>query len=127
LRLRLQPGQQRVRQVDRRFQVGGEDPLDRRPILILEQAESADTGIVDEDIDAELARGTRQGDDSRRPLEIGADDCDASSQRRREGGLAALIAPGEQQCGAGVVQLASQFLAKATGRRSAECGHSSSP
>jgi hypothetical protein len=62
-----------MRQVDWRFQVGRQDALDRCPLLILEQAESADASVVDQHVDPELTRGASQGGDSGRALEIGAD------------------------------------------------------
>lgn len=62
LRLRAQPWQQSLREPDGRFQVDRQYFFDGGPALLLQQAEAADAGVVDEHVDPEVpSRGGSRG------------------------------------------------------------------
>jgi hypothetical protein len=101
-----------MREVDRAFEVGCQHLLDGAPRLRFEQAEGADTGIVDQDIDLEVARCRRQRGDAGRSAEVATDGGRAVAERGAQWPQATVVAPGEQQHGTGSGQLAGEFLAE---------------
>lgn len=112
LRLRLEPRQQCLGEMDRRLEIGRQNLLDGRPILMLEEAKSADTGVVDQHVDVELACRTGKRRNAVRPAEVSADAGRTWPQRCDQGTKATAVAPGKQQRGTGVGQLLGEFLAE---------------
>ena len=115
-RLRLEPRQERLGEAHRRFEIGRQHLLDGCPFLLIEQAKSTDAGVVDQHVDAEFARRADRRGDSFRLVEIGAHAGYAGAlpgQFGADHGQPLRITAGQQHRGAGLRQLACEFLAEA--------------